>query len=508
MDPLLTLQQKSRLSPINILPFAIMGVGGFIRIFVYFLNRSLWLDEAMIALNIINRSYMQLTQQLNSDQSAPIGFLWIEKTALYFQGNRDLLLRFYPLFAGVAALWVMWKISQKFLKGFSPLIALSVFAVTDRLIYFSSEIKQYSSDVFVTVVLLLFTLACLDSYPRSKWQVILGICGTLGIWFSHPAVFILGGIGFTLLVDSILRKDKKGIFISLGMIAAWMISFGLEYIVSLRGISGNQHLAIYWKGYFMPLPPWSDPMWFVRSWIDLISYFGYKSTFFVITISSLILIGSISVLIRNWQRAALLLLPFIFVLAASGMGKYPFDRRLLLFLFPILILLLAEGIDLIRSLLAIKSKWLAWCSFALLIILVLYSPCQTAFNSVIHPIQRENIKALLTHLKSSWKDGDIVYVYHTSQNAFTYYADQYGFSKDMYFMGIKSIETPRKYLEDIDQLRNRSRVWFLFARVCSVCKEDEIPGLLKYLNKIGIEKEFYKSRDASLYLFDLSKNSP
>ncbi|MBK8875589.1 MAG: hypothetical protein IPN13_17395 [Bacteroidetes bacterium] len=57
--------------------FIVVGVGLSILNFMNF--RSLWLDEAMLALNIVNKSAMELLQPLDYNQVAPIGFLLIEK---------------------------------------------------------------------------------------------------------------------------------------------------------------------------------------------------------------------------------------------------------------------------------------------------------------------------------------------------------------------------------------------------------------------------------------------
>ena len=43
------------------LPYTIIGFGIFVRLVQYLFNRSLWHDEAALALNIVNRSYLELS---------------------------------------------------------------------------------------------------------------------------------------------------------------------------------------------------------------------------------------------------------------------------------------------------------------------------------------------------------------------------------------------------------------------------------------------------------------
>jgi hypothetical protein len=56
----------------------IMGLGVALRFAQYLANRSLWLDEAFLALNVVQRSFSQLFQPLDDEQVAPIAYLLAE----------------------------------------------------------------------------------------------------------------------------------------------------------------------------------------------------------------------------------------------------------------------------------------------------------------------------------------------------------------------------------------------------------------------------------------------
>jgi hypothetical protein len=67
-------------------------LGAATRLRLYFVNRSLWLDEVFIALNLSRRSFAELAKPLYN-QGAPLGFLWIEKAVTGLLGNAEWVLR-------------------------------------------------------------------------------------------------------------------------------------------------------------------------------------------------------------------------------------------------------------------------------------------------------------------------------------------------------------------------------------------------------------------------------
>jgi hypothetical protein len=57
--------------------WGIILLGAVLRLRQYLLNRSLWADEASLAVNLVNRSFGELTELLDYHQAAPVGFLFI-----------------------------------------------------------------------------------------------------------------------------------------------------------------------------------------------------------------------------------------------------------------------------------------------------------------------------------------------------------------------------------------------------------------------------------------------
>src|SRR5947209_20397995 len=87
-----------------LLPRLILGFGITVRCVQYLANRSLWLDESFLALNIVHRTFLQLLQPLDYEQGAPLAFLMVERAAVQLFGNSEYALRLFPLVSGIVSL--------------------------------------------------------------------------------------------------------------------------------------------------------------------------------------------------------------------------------------------------------------------------------------------------------------------------------------------------------------------------------------------------------------------
>jgi predicted membrane-bound mannosyltransferase len=230
--------------------------GVLLRVRQYLTGRSLWADEAALALNLVNRDFAGMFQPLDYDQGAPIGFLLIEKIFNIILGKNELALRLFPLMIGLISLWLFYLLLKKITRGAGLLTALALFALNPRLIYYSSELKQYILDVVVTILLLLIAVRVFDTSPRKKDFAWLMLAGLIALWFSHPALFVLAGIGIALIIITVKRRDYSNLRFVIGTGLLWVLETVFLYLLILKSLGQNAYLREYWQGAFLPMPPW------------------------------------------------------------------------------------------------------------------------------------------------------------------------------------------------------------------------------------------------------------
>ena len=230
---------------------AVLGILLRVRQFVF--DRSLWNDEADLALNVINRGYMGLTRQLALDQGAPIGFLWMEKTATELFGPSEYALRLVPLLAGIGSVLLFRSLTSRVLPPLAGAVALGLFAVSPTLVYFSSEAKQYGVDVAAVVIVAWLLPRMLEGELTWRKCLSYGGVGAVLVWCSFPVVFVLAAESCVIVIMR-WNKELEWLRRFLAGCSLWVVSFGIEYLASLRALGSNPTLLSFWAGAYPPKP--------------------------------------------------------------------------------------------------------------------------------------------------------------------------------------------------------------------------------------------------------------
>jgi len=489
-----------------ILPYLIIAFGVAVRLVQYLSNRSLWADEAVLALNIINRSYLELLQPLDYDQGAPIGFLIVEKFAVQIFGNNEYALRLFPFICGVASLFVFYELGKKWLLKSGVTISLLLFACLKYLVYYSAEVKQYSSDVTIALLLYLLLLPMVKQKLHRGQMIKYCLLGAIAIWFSHPCIFILASIGSTALLINWRQKNPNTTKKLLSIYSAWIFSFVIFYFVSLSNLTGNETLMKSWGNAFPDTT--FDIIWM----LDAFGKFFYRPLGFGKWIDGLaivaFLVGCVSCWLRRKEILLLLLSPLLATFAGSFLHQYPFRSRLVLFLTPFVIFLIAEGVHYILSKPQNQRIKIISIFFA---ILLLWQPLAKGIDLIKNPRTFSEIKPVLNYIKAHQQPGDLLYIYQRGIYQFKYYAEKYGYQEGDYILGVDdldeydgkklSIAEKARYKKDLDRLRGNKRVWLLFSH-------NHLPAEKRffkaYLKEIGVRIDRFGEKKSYVSLYDLS----
>ncbi len=505
----------------------VLSLGVLLRAREYLANRSLWLDESCLALNIIERSFRALVAPLDYGQAAPLGFLFGERLVVTLVGSSEYALRAMPLVAGIFALFVFWRLARQLLSPAGTLLAVAMFAISDSLIYYSAEVKQYGLDVATTVFLwwLCTTLMSrLDNGDIAAW-VLVTIVGAAAIWISHPAIFVVGGIAAQMLCQAAVRRRPRLLVAGACSSGVWLVSFLALYLISLRFFSPT--LADAWFGAVapagpaVPAGPAAPPgpagaagavAFEYVAWLrDTVRFRHTVGTLAVLPLGPHVLrlvtvcaaLGVVAVLWRRrdrqwaWFAAAVAL-----ACLASSLRKYPITSRLWLFLAPGMILLIAAGVDEMwrrtRQPFRVVAQLVLAC-------LLLFYPGVAAARGAVRPPQKEEVRPLLEYVRDHYRPGDVLYVSRYAGPATRYYAARgLGFAGDV-VRELVAADWRYHTERNLDALRGRDRVWVLLSHVERDADTDREKLLIQMLDRLGVRVDGKRLPGASLHLYDLSR---
>jgi len=382
------------------------------------------------------------------------------------------------------------------------LLALGLFAVNPQLVDYSSEAKQYIVDIAVALGLLLLAIPIFQNQSSKKNFVLLAIAGILALWFSHPALFLLAGIGVALIVQFLQTRDYKNLRTTFGVGLLWLMNLALLYFINLRNLSQNDYLAKYWTDGFISFLPWSDLNWLN----DLIKY-QFDIQFIPLLVFVLILIGWFALFREERSTAFAFAFTTFFAFIASALHLYPINGRLSLFLIPLGILLLGRSIDFLPQTFS-SNKYVSMSIAIVLSGYLLVNPLLTSLQNFVSPKYVEHIRPTMQVLADSWKDGDALFVTAWAEPAFRYYAPFYRLENVEYVTSeIEDYPDGEKLKGRISPLVGEKRVWVLFSHVYEQGGFNERDYLVAYLNEIGEKRREILKPGTSVYLYfyDLSK---
>jgi hypothetical protein len=529
--------------------YGALAAGLVLRLVQLLANPSLSQDEAMLAINVVDRPFSGLGHRLDFLQGAPIGFLAMEKFLVNALGNNEYALRLVSFVAGSLALVLIVRLAKMVLTPAAVPLAIVLFAFSDPLIFWTSAAKPYAVDVLVAVVVLSIGVWILQRPYRVKGIAFFSIVGAIAIWFSNPSVFVLAGVSTALVGGAIVRRDWRRVVILSVASLAWVASFMAFGFTLLKNLSRLQNSACT-TCFPIGSGPGSSPTLHVSALRDSLGEFRYTAgiphflqrgendvglLIFFIAIAFCI-VGLRSLSARQPVIALALLAPLLFMLIAWALHKYPTLGRTQLFLIPSFVLLLSEGLT---YAIGTVRRTPIRAAVAVCTVAIAVAMAAPSIGHLAHPRQFEGLKPVLNHLAMEQEPGDTVFVYYHAEYALRYYLECHcagrDFEKaqasglwptrpapggpDAWAPALMSVPPrliigpyrgpdPSRYTADIDSLRGRKRVWVLVSNLT-----DEDRGLLLHeFKRRGTLRTAFsvgKSDHAVVgaYLYDMTRRS-
>jgi Dolichyl-phosphate-mannose-protein mannosyltransferase len=513
-------------------PFWVLGFLGVVaRLVPYLANRSLWFDEALLALNVIDRPLWALAGRLDFNQAAPIGFLWLEKLAATFLGPGERALRLVPLLCGLCSLALFFPLARRQLARGGALVACGVFVLSQPLVYYASEVKQYSGDVLAALVIAWAAIR-FQERPGARSSAALCLLGLASLLLSHPAAFVLAAVGVSLFIDAVRERRSSAAALVATAAVLWTAGFLVLYFTFLNRLTGTPYFRRFFLrlGGFPPVEAAEVPRWLFHEALSLL----HETV--GIPLAGLGLLCVIVGLVAWWRRGPTRVFFWVGPLALAGLAAclrlYPLVARTTLFAVPAIALLIGEGSEQIR----VRAGGVGGVAYAALIILLFAQPAGWNLRALLHPPEREEIRPVLRRIERERRPGDAFYVDFFTQYALRYYIEtrflpfsgslaravleapaSQSLDGSWYSAALRSAppdvligkppvlrsEDRMSYGRELDQFRGRPRVWMIFSHAPDRGGVEERRLLIDRLNRMGRRIESFGGPGAFACLYDL-----
>ncbi len=489
--------------------WGLVAVGAALRLVRFLDGRSLWVDEARLALNVLDRSYAGLLEPLDLNQSAPVGFLLLEKLSVSLLGVSEGALRALPLAAAIAALPLFHALCRRVLSPGAGLLALALFALAEPLVYYASELKPYAGDVFATVGLWWGAARVHENGVRAGGLALLAVFGVAALAISQPAAFVCAGVAIVLFAERWARGTRREMARVAALGGFWALALVLNWSFFLRPASQAAWLQQYWGPAFLPFPPtsWSDLAWYGRT---VLGYFedpvGFPVPGLALAVAA---VGALATLRSRPVHLALLAAPVALVAVASAFdqypiittppGDYPLIGRLLLFTVPAGLVLVAAGIERLARSPDPAPRAVAWIAGTLL----LGATAITAASKLLDPPRLQEMRDVARFVSTQSRPDDVLLVYHEAVPAFRFYTERLEPARDFALRPIPG-RVPWTVFEDrVRELPPAARVWVVFSHHRFWPSASEEQFILKLLDRRGIRLAAIRRPGAAAHLYRL-----
>jgi hypothetical protein len=255
-----------------------------------------------------------------------------------------------------------------------------------------------------------------DPAARRRDYAVLAAVGACLVWVAHPVPLVAAGLGTAVIVGHARAGRWREAGLMVATAGCWLASFAALYLLAVRHIHANGFLVAYWQ---LGFPPVGRGVTGFTSWAGrvLTDAFIIPGRISPVQLGLALAVAGAARLARDPVRFGFVVLPVAVVFGAAVARVFPFQNRLLLFLVPFLLWLIAAGLD---GLLGSRWRAVRLAGWACLAVLV-WHPLLELKGGLLKPTRHEESREVLAYVSSRAEPGDVLYVHPNARHTFEYY---------------------------------------------------------------------------------------
>ncbi|GAA5018521.1 hypothetical protein [Actinopolymorpha pittospori] len=416
--------------------WAAVLAGIVVRVALWWQDRAFWRDELALVQSLDAYPLRKLLGgPLADTQSAPPGWLLLERLVSLGLGTGERAYRLIPLLLGCGTLVLVALLARRFVRHtWTAAIPVLALATLPQLVFYSAQAKQYTTDTFLVTAMLLVAVGLIRGGPSRRleigWYALLAV----GPWLSH---------GFMLAAPLVA--------LWVGIFQWWRgVRSFLGVLVRLAGPGLSLLLAALWARHLTSLSPAFESYWapFMRtgdsgflSWNHFVwEDFAIRELGFArsgaLALLALPVLGVVVAFARRWSRstAVLLVLPLVAAYLFAFAGMYPFGRRLVLFCVPGLLVALAVLVDAVIGVVSrARGRWVGQAAGLVGVVglglCAWTTPARLDLN-LRYQYGADDYRIALQFVESRWKQGDVLVMGNGDRVAFRVYGVRLGLPEE------------------------------------------------------------------------------
>lgn len=492
------------------------------------IGRSLWLDEAWRANVALAPTGDAFWSQVLGSGGGSIGAPMPPLFALALRavgaivGHSTAGMRALPVLASVAAVPLAYVVGRRAAGTTAGLVAALAFAASPTALLHGQELKQYSTDVLVVLLLLLATvrvsgLAAADGDGRAAprdtdpssgidW-IVLAVAMSLAPGIAYPTALVLPGVALATLACCRNGADRRRWLAAMAVSSAAAIAW---YVAVIGPQRDRPLVAAYWAAEFLPQDGGAGEAsaaavsgvaasagWIGRQLLDFLGYCSLQPAWLAV----LVALAGLALVERWIAVAALTTLATLIV--AAALRVYPLaGGRTTVFFLPFLYLAIAAAagggrrnlLPAVRAVLALAAS--------VVVVPMVVAGLRAPAAGVVY----EEVAPLLATLDAKRQPNDRVYVYDGAVQAFRFHhpADDPAIT-----LGGSHRDDPSRYVAELRPLLvPGQRLWILFSHVHAPPhgrpeRDVVLADVGLYARQLEVDEA---PGGASLHLFEVTKS--